>query len=122
MPRACLSRSATAPGTRLVVRDELGEVGGSSACLTACVADAGRMRVVAAVAGGATGGRAQGLSGGALYTPACAAGLADVRCRPRLLWQVVPLTREYWDRVVAHCLDEIRAGRTPNPDVLCNSR
>lgn len=36
--------------------------------------------------------------------------------------QVVPLTDEYWDRVVAHCLAEIRAGRTPNPDVLCNSR
>jgi tRNA (5-methylaminomethyl-2-thiouridylate)-methyltransferase len=36
--------------------------------------------------------------------------------------RVVPLTREYWDRVVAHSLAEIRAGRTPNPDVLCNSR
>lgn len=35
---------------------------------------------------------------------------------------VVPLTEQYWDRVVSHCLAEIRAGRTPNPDVLCNSR
>jgi tRNA (5-methylaminomethyl-2-thiouridylate)-methyltransferase len=35
---------------------------------------------------------------------------------------VVPLTKEYWERVVAHSLGEIRAGRTPNPDVLCNSR
>jgi hypothetical protein len=35
---------------------------------------------------------------------------------------VVPLTEQYWERVVSHCLAEIRAGRTPNPDVLCNSR
>ena len=35
---------------------------------------------------------------------------------------VVPLTGAYWDRVVADCVRELRAGRTPNPDVLCNSR
>ena len=35
---------------------------------------------------------------------------------------VVPLTTEYWDRVVASALADIKAGRTPNPDMLCNSR
>ncbi|MGC4027953.1 MAG: tRNA 2-thiouridine(34) synthase MnmA [Steroidobacteraceae bacterium] len=32
----------------------------------------------------------------------------------------VDLSREYRERVFAHFLREYRAGRTPNPDVLCN--
>ena len=32
----------------------------------------------------------------------------------------VNFARQYWDRVFAHFLLEYRAGRTPNPDVLCN--
>ncbi len=32
----------------------------------------------------------------------------------------VNFSGEYWDQVFAHFLDEYRAGRTPNPDVLCN--
>lgn len=33
---------------------------------------------------------------------------------------VVPLQREYRERVVSYALDELSAGRTPSPDVLCN--
>jgi hypothetical protein len=36
--------------------------------------------------------------------------------------EVVPLTDAYWERVVSESVSEIRAGRTPNPDMLCNSR
>ncbi len=36
--------------------------------------------------------------------------------------QVVSLQREYWDHVVAYTVSQARAGYTPNPDMLCNSR
>lgn len=32
----------------------------------------------------------------------------------------VNFSAEYWDRVFTHFLNEYRAGRTPNPDILCN--
>ena len=32
----------------------------------------------------------------------------------------VNFSRDYWDRVFSYFLKEYRAGRTPNPDVLCN--
>ena len=34
--------------------------------------------------------------------------------------ETVNFSAEYWDRVFQYFLDEHRAGRTPNPDVLCN--
>ncbi len=33
----------------------------------------------------------------------------------------VNFAKEYWERVFSVFLEEYRAGRTPNPDVLCNS-
>jgi tRNA-specific 2-thiouridylase len=36
--------------------------------------------------------------------------------------QVISLQKEYWDQVVSYTMAEIKSGRTPNPDVLCNQR
>lgn len=36
--------------------------------------------------------------------------------------EVVPFQKEYWERVVAYTIDEVKNGRTPNPDMLCNAR
>ena len=32
----------------------------------------------------------------------------------------VDFVQEYWDRVFMYFLDEYKAGRTPNPDIMCN--
>ncbi len=34
--------------------------------------------------------------------------------------RTVNFAAEYWQRVFSHFLDEYAAGRTPNPDILCN--
>ncbi len=34
--------------------------------------------------------------------------------------EVVSLQKEYHDRIVSYVIAEIKAGRTPNPDILCN--
>lgn len=55
----------------------------------------------------------------------CAAeeDLADAKAVCKTLdipLNMVNFANEYWDRVFSHFLDEYRAGRTPNPDILCN--
>jgi tRNA-specific 2-thiouridylase len=35
--------------------------------------------------------------------------------------EVIPLQTEYWDTVVTYTISEIKEGRTPNPDIFCNS-
>ncbi len=35
---------------------------------------------------------------------------------------IVPFQKEYWERVVSYTIAEVKAGRTPNPDMLCNAR
>ena len=34
--------------------------------------------------------------------------------------RVVPLQTEYQDKIVSHVVRELKAGRTPSPDILCN--
>lgn len=36
--------------------------------------------------------------------------------------EVISLQKEYWEQVVSYTIAEVKAGRTPNPDVLCNQR
>ncbi|MBT8378994.1 MAG: tRNA 2-thiouridine(34) synthase MnmA [Ignavibacteria bacterium] len=35
--------------------------------------------------------------------------------------EIIPLQTEYWDNVVSYTIEEIQEGRTPNPDIFCNS-
>ncbi len=35
--------------------------------------------------------------------------------------EVLPLQTEYWETVVTYTIEEIKEGRTPNPDMFCNS-
>ncbi|MDR3051734.1 MAG: tRNA 2-thiouridine(34) synthase MnmA [Oscillospiraceae bacterium] len=56
-------------------------------------------------------------------TCAAEADWADVRAVCDCIgipYYAVNFAKEYWDRVFAYFLEEYRAGRTPNPDVLCN--
>jgi len=36
--------------------------------------------------------------------------------------EVISMQKEYWSRVVEYTIAEAKAGRTPNPDVLCNQQ
>ncbi|HJZ23026.1 MAG TPA: tRNA 2-thiouridine(34) synthase MnmA [Candidatus Babeliales bacterium] len=36
--------------------------------------------------------------------------------------EIVNFQREYADRIISYTIEEIKAGRTPNPDMLCNNR
>ncbi len=35
--------------------------------------------------------------------------------------KIIPLQTEYWENVVSYTISEIKEGRTPNPDIFCNS-
>ena len=51
------------------------------------------------------------------------ADLADARAvcdRLGIKLHAANFAAEYWDNVFEHFLNEYRAGRTPNPDILCN--
>ncbi|MEL6822267.1 MAG: tRNA 2-thiouridine(34) synthase MnmA, partial [Calditrichota bacterium] len=35
--------------------------------------------------------------------------------------EIVSMQDEYWNSVISYTIDEIKAGRTPNPDMFCNN-
>lgn len=41
--------------------------------------------------------------------------------RARVPLEVVPMQKEYFETVVDYVLKEVKAGRTPNPDIMCNN-
>ena len=36
--------------------------------------------------------------------------------------KIIPFQKEYWERVVSYTIEEVKKGRTPNPDMMCNAR
>lgn len=36
--------------------------------------------------------------------------------------EVIDMQKDYYERVVDHAIAEVKAGRTPNPDIWCNTR
>lgn len=43
-----------------------------------------------------------------------------IAARYRLPFDVVSLHQEYWDNVMEYALRTVKAGLTPNPDIMCN--
>jgi len=36
--------------------------------------------------------------------------------------EMISLQKEYWDKVVSYTISQVKAGFTPNPDILCNQQ
>lgn len=45
----------------------------------------------------------------------------DVCSQAEVPLETINLQSEYWNSVVTYTIDEIKEGRTPNPDIYCNS-
>lgn len=41
--------------------------------------------------------------------------------RENIPLEIIPMQKEYFETVVAYTIAEVKAGRTPNPDIMCNS-
>lgn len=38
----------------------------------------------------------------------------------KIPFKIVSLQKEYWDQIIGYTISEVKAGKTPNPDILCN--
>lgn len=48
--------------------------------------------------------------------------LRDICTQNNIPLQIIPLQKEYHQEVVGYALEEVKAGRTPNSDLMCNSK
>jgi tRNA-uridine 2-sulfurtransferase len=46
----------------------------------------------------------------------------DVCHKLNIPFEIVPLQSAYYERVVSYTVEELKAGRTPSPDIFCNQR
>lgn len=47
--------------------------------------------------------------------------LREICSKNKIPLEVVSMQKEYFDTVVSYTIKEVKAGRTPNPDVMCNN-
>ena len=47
--------------------------------------------------------------------------LREICGKNKIPLEIVPMQKEYFDTVVAYTIKEVKSGRTPNPDVMCNN-
>jgi len=48
--------------------------------------------------------------------------IEEICKRENIKLNVIPFQKEYFDQIVSYTISEVKEGRTPNPDVLCNTR
>ncbi|MCK9185868.1 tRNA 2-thiouridine(34) synthase MnmA [Candidatus Gracilibacteria bacterium] len=45
----------------------------------------------------------------------------EVCNKEKIPLKIVPMQKEYFDTVVKYTIEEVKKGRTPNPDIMCNN-
>ena len=48
--------------------------------------------------------------------------LREICATNKIPLEIVPLQKEYFEEVVSYALKEVKAGRTPNSDLMCNAK
>jgi len=48
--------------------------------------------------------------------------LREICANNKIPLEIIPLQKEYFEEVVSYALQEIKAGRTPNSDLMCNAK
>ncbi|XP_047263888.1 tRNA-specific 2-thiouridylase MnmA isoform X2 [Capsicum annuum] len=88
--------------------------------LSCCMPHKNPLKVAVLVSGGVDSSVALRLLHAAGHS--CTAFYLKIWFQVDIPLEVVHLTDEYWKNVVSYIIEEYKCGRTPNPDVLCNTR